>query len=270
MLPAQRHAAILAELERDGAVRVSDLVTLLGVSDMTIRRDLDALSQQGFLVKIHGGATIIREGSSREPAFEMKASLARGDKYAIAREAVKMVRPGNAIALTAGTTTYLLATLLADIPNLTIVTNSIRAAETLWAHHGPGSSVVLTGGERTPSEALVGPVTVEMVSRLHVDLLFMGVHGISETAGFTTPNLLEAQTNSAMVRAASHVVVLADHSKWGMVGLSSMATLEEVHTLITDDGMSSDALSVLRAQVPDVRVVAGSSAVPAASHLASA
>lgn len=257
MLPAQRHSMILSALETHGAIRVSDLVSLLNVSDMTVRRDLDHLAQQGYLVKIHGGATIVREGSSREPAFEMKAGLARGDKHAIAREAARMVQPGNAIALTAGSTTQLVAAQLADVPNLTVITNSIPAAETLWAHSHPSTSVVLTGGERTPSEALVGPVAVDMLSALHVDIMFMGVHGMSEVAGFTTPNLLEAQTNQAMARCAARVVVTADHSKWGLVGLAGMLALNEVHTLITDDGLASDALSVAQREIPEVRIASG-------------
>ena len=99
-------------------------------------------------------------------------------------------------------------------------------------------SIVLTGGLRTPSDALVGPVADAAVRSMHVDLLFMGVHGMEERGGFTTPNLLEAETNGALVRSAGQLVVVADHTKWGIVGLSTIAALSEADVLVTDDGLS--------------------------------
>ena len=84
---------------------------------------------------------------------------------------------------------------------------------------------MLTGGTRTPSDALVGPVAVAAIGTLHLDLLFLGVHGMSERAGYTTPNLMEAEINRALVDAAERLVVLADHTKWGTVGISSIVPL---------------------------------------------
>src|SRR4051794_5189649 len=105
MLAAQRRSRILAELDRDGTVRVADLVELLGVSDMTVRRDLVGLHREGLLEKVHGGAMAVVEPSSAEPGFEAKSQQHRGSKEAIARRAASMVEPGMAIAVSAGTTT---------------------------------------------------------------------------------------------------------------------------------------------------------------------
>ena len=95
----------------------------------------------------------------------------------------------------------------------------------LHQHSRADRTVVLTGGVRTPSDALVGPVAVATLGSLHLDMVFMGVHGISERAGFTTPNLMEAETNRAFIASTEHLVVLADHTKWNVTGLSSIAPL---------------------------------------------
>jgi DeoR/GlpR family transcriptional regulator of sugar metabolism len=236
-------------------VRVSDLTELLGVSDMTIRRDLDALAKRGLAAKVHGGATVPRRGSTDEPGFEAKSSQERPAKEAIARRAAEFVQPGTAIAISAGTTTHALARHLVRIPELTVVTNSLRVAEVLYAHDRPDRVVVLVGGVRTPSDALVGPVAVQTIHSLHVDCLFMGVHGIDPAAGFTSPNLVEAETNRAMVAATRRLVVLADHTKWGVVGLSTIASLDEASVLITDSGMEAEAREALTGRVGELILV---------------
>ena len=156
MLAAQRRSRILAELSRDGTVRVTDLVELLGVSDMTVRRDLVALHRDGLLEKVHGGALAVAEPSSSEPGFAAKSVQRRREKEAIAAAAAELVHPGMAIAVSAGTTTHALTQHIARIPNLTVVTNSVWVADVLHRIGEPTTSVLLTGGLRTPSDALVG------------------------------------------------------------------------------------------------------------------
>ncbi len=115
-----------------------------------------------------------------------------------------------------------------------MVTNSVRVADVFHAAKGGTATVVLTGGVRTPSDALVGPVADQTIATLHFDLLFLGVHGVSVEAGLSTPNLAEAETNRRLIRSARRVVVVADHTKWGTVALGSFARLDEVDTLVTD------------------------------------
>jgi DeoR/GlpR family transcriptional regulator of sugar metabolism len=255
MLARQRQARILDEVQRRGGVRVSDLTELLGVSDMTVRRDLDALARQGLIDKVHGGATLRFGGSTDEPGFEAKAGRERPAKDAIARRAAELVRAGTAIAVTAGTTTHALARHLARVPDLTVVTNSLRVAEVLYAHGHQRQTVILTGGVRTPSDALVGPVAVQAIQSLHVDSVFMGVHGIDPHAGFTSPNLMEAEANRAMAQSARRLTVLADHTKWGVVGLCGITPLEDATTLITDSGLPAEARELLSDRVGDLIVV---------------
>ncbi|QNP68882.1 DeoR/GlpR transcriptional regulator [Streptomyces roseirectus] len=266
LLAEQRRALILDEVRRRGGVRVNELTRRFSVSDMTIRRDLDALARQGVIEKVHGGAVPIVEASTHEPGFEAKSGLELTAKEDIARAAAALVAPGSAIALSGGTTTFALAHRLVDVPNLTVVTNSVRVADVFHVAQrtaGPrqgASTVVLTGGVRTPSDSLVGPVADQAIAALHFDMLFLGVHGISAEAGLSTPNLAEAETNRRLVHSARRVVVVADHTKWGVVGLSSFATLGQVDSLVTDSGLSSAA----RAEISEhLRVVVAGEAVRA-------
>ncbi|MDQ0935504.1 DeoR/GlpR family DNA-binding transcription regulator [Streptomyces turgidiscabies] len=247
LLAEQRRALILDEVQRRGGVRVNELTRKLGVSDMTVRRDLDALARQGVLEKVHGGAVPVVEASTHEPGFEAKSGLELTAKEDIARAAAELVSAGSAIALSGGTTTYALAHQLLDVPDLTVVTNSVRVADVFHTaqrvsgQRQGAATVVLTGGVRTPSDSLVGPVADRAIASLHFDVLFLGVHGISVEAGLSTPNLAEAETNRRLVQSARRVVVVADHTKWGTVGLSSFAALEQVDTLVTDSGLVSEA-----------------------------
>ena len=248
MLAKQRQALILDEIRRTGGVRVRELTSKLGVSDMTIRRDLHRLEQAGALEKVHGGAVLDRPADVRrapvvdEPSFDAKARLHQDAKQAIAARAAVLVRPGTAIAVSAGTTTWAMVEHLAEIPDLTIVTNSITVAESVAALGDTTKrTVILTGGVRTPSAALVGPVADLTIRSLNVDRLFIGTFGIDMDAGLTSPNLAEADTNRALIAQARHVVVLADSTKWRTVGLASWASLDDADLLITDDGMSPDA-----------------------------
>ncbi|MEU5976967.1 DeoR/GlpR family DNA-binding transcription regulator [Streptomyces sp. NPDC047315] len=267
LLAEQRRALILDEVRRRGGVRVNELTRRLNVSDMTVRRDLDALARQGVVEKVHGGAVPVVEASTHEPGFEAKSGLELRAKEDIARAAAAMVTPGTAIALAGGTTAYALAQQLVDVTDLTVVTNSVRVADVLHNAQrtppgGPtgrpgGATVVLTGGVRTPSDTLVGPVADTAIRTLHFDVLFIGVHGISVEAGLSTPNLAEAETNRHFVRSARRVVVVADHTKWGTVGLSSFARLTEVDALVTDTGLPAAARAEVEEHLPGGLVVAG-------------
>lgn len=249
-LARQRQEMILEQVRRAGGVRVSQLVDELGVSDMTVRRDIAQLADRGLVARVHGGATLAdAPHSSFEPAFRTKLGEEREEKLAIARAAAGLVRPGSSVALSGGTTTLALAEQLRDVPDLTVVTNSVPVADALHEPDRRDRVVVLTGGTRTPSDALVGPVAVQALRDLHVDLLFLGVHGFSERTGCTSPNMTEAATNRALVAAAGQTVVVADHTKLRLVGLATILGLDDVDVLVSDDGMAADDRAMLSALV---------------------
>ncbi|MGC4789721.1 DeoR/GlpR family DNA-binding transcription regulator [Micromonospora sp. DT178] len=255
MLARQRQTAILELIRQRGGVRVSHLVSRFGVSDMTIRRDLETLAERGLIDKVHGGATLAGLGSAEEPGFAAKSARQQAEKRAIAERAAALVEPGMAVALSAGTTTAALATLLADVRGLTVVTNSIPVADALHQNPRADQTVVLTGGIRTPSDALTGPVAEAAIGSLNVDVLFLGVHGMSPRTGFTTPNLLEAGTNRCLIDASRRLVVLADHTKWETVGMATIAPLSEADMLVTDAGLPTQARAQLAELVGELVVV---------------
>ncbi|GAA2738236.1 DeoR/GlpR family DNA-binding transcription regulator [Actinocorallia aurantiaca] len=255
MLATQRQQEIVDLVRGRGSVRVADLVERFGVSDMTIRRDLEVLAEQGVLVKVHGGATAVGPRAAEEPGFAAKSVVQRVEKEAIAARAVELVPPGATVAISAGTSTWTLALRLVGVPRLTVVTNSLPVAEVFHREGRDDQTVVLTGGVRTPSDALVGPVAVAALRTLNVDLLLLGVHGMSTHAGFTTPNLLEAETDRALVAAARRRIVLADHTKWGVVGISTIAELGDADVLVTDRGLGATARDQLAERVGELIVV---------------
>jgi DeoR/GlpR family transcriptional regulator of sugar metabolism len=254
-LARQRQTLILERVREEGVVRVADLVRALGVSDMTIRRDLELLRERGLIEKVHGGAAAIEGSSLFEPGFTIKSTLMQTEKTLIAGAAAALVMPGTAIAISAGTTTFAMARRLVDVPGLTVLTNSVPVADTLHKDGRPDQTVILSGGVRTPSDALVGPFAVDVIRSLHVDTVFMGTHGIDPRSGFTTPNILEAETNRALIAAGRRLVVLADHTKWGVIGISSVARLEEADTIITDAGLDPEARHQLATAVPRLILV---------------
>jgi DeoR/GlpR family transcriptional regulator of sugar metabolism len=255
MLARQRQAVILERVREDGGVRVADLVRELGVSDMTVRRDLEILSDRGLLEKVHGGAAALSDLAVAEPTFVAKSSRKQAEKSEIAAAAAELVEPGMAIAMSAGTTTHALARFLVDVPRITVVTNSIPVADVLYHGGRLDQTIILTGGVRTPSEALVGPFATAALRTVHVDLAFVGVHGMDPHSGFTCPNLLEADTDGALINAARRLVIVADHTKWGVIGISSIARLDQPDVLITDRGLDQEARRTLERVVRQLVVV---------------
>jgi DeoR/GlpR family transcriptional regulator of sugar metabolism len=223
---------------------------------MTVRRDLEILHEHGLLEKVHGGATTLSGLASYEPGFAAKSGLQQTEKEAIAATAADLVEPGMAIGISAGTTTHALAAKVAEIPGVTIVTNSIRVADVLHRAGRRDQTVLLTGGTRTPSEALVGAFAVSQLRSVHLDQVFMGVHGMDAKAGFTCPNLLEAETDRALIEAGRRLVVLADHTKWGVIGIASIGRLDQANVLISDRALTADARATLGEVVGEL-VLAG-------------
>ncbi|MEZ5226559.1 MAG: DeoR/GlpR family DNA-binding transcription regulator [Acidimicrobiales bacterium] len=241
MLAPRRHEIILETIRREGSVRVRDLVEQLGISDMTVRRDLDLLDESGLLVKVHGGATRVSMLATEEPGFDAKRTRQADQKTAIARAAAELVQPGFAVGLTAGTTTWQLANSLLSVANLTVITNSPSVAQVFYRSGDHSVTAILTGGMRTPSDALVGPIATAALSQLHLDVVFMGVHGMDPVHGYSTPNLAEAETNRAFVASARRLVVVADHTKWMTPGLATITALADADVVVTGNQLDADA-----------------------------
>lgn len=258
MLAAQRKARILEQVSLSGAMRITDLAVALGVSEVTIRRDVEQLAGQGLVDKVHGGVTANSLSSTVEPPFAYNSLREQAAKDAMALVAAELVRPGQAIALMGGSSVYALAKRLRDVPSLTIVTNSVPISDLFAQNPRADQTVVLTGGVRTPTDSLVGNIASEVFSRFNLDYVFMGTHGMDSEFGFSSPNLVEAETNREVIRRASKFVVLADNTKWGIRGFTSFANFESADIVITTDGISKNSLQTLKSAVSDVRVARAS------------
>jgi DeoR/GlpR family transcriptional regulator of sugar metabolism len=236
-LAPKRWDALRALIRQRGAIRIEELCSELSVSPATVRRDLDELERAGAIRRVHGGAVNV-DSRLDEPLFDAKTSIATKEKKRIAEAALQFVTPGDTIYLDGGSTVLELARLLRDRTNLTVVTNSLRAAIEL-AGHGP--RVILVGGElRRLSQTIVGPLTRNTLQELHVDTAFMGTMGVDVKQGLTTTDPSEAFTKKLVLDQARQVVVLADSSKAGKVSFAGAGGWDKVHALITDTSVDRD------------------------------
>src|SRR6266566_8070429 len=252
MLAAERRRLIAERVRSRGVVSVAEMAEALGTTEITLRRDLRAMAKAGLLVRTHGGA-LQPAGLGHEPSYSEKAQQAAGEKAAIARLALRMVRPGDSIVLGPGTTTLALARLLVHYPELTVVTNSLLVAQALM--ESSRVEVILTGGTlRRPIHALVGPATEESVRALRASQAFISGNGFTADRGLSTPSPLVAATDRALASAAQQVVVLADHTKIGEETMCQTVPAARVHTLITDSRAKPAELEAIRAAGVEVQV----------------
>lgn len=242
-LGPERRERILQRVRERGTVRVSSLASEFDVSLMTVRRDITILARDGSLERIHGGARLRGGHVAEEPLPSVKGLLSPVAKRAIAALAAQQIQPGEVIGIGAGTTSLAFAECVAGIPDLTVATNSVPVAQRLWELGN--TRVILTGGEVTPSQALVGPIALQSLQPLHLDTVVLGTHGIDLEAGCTSPNLLEAQMNRELLSRARRSLVLADADKWGVVGLTTFVGLSDLDVLVSDEGLPQRAREAL-------------------------
>ncbi|MDO4292885.1 MAG: DeoR/GlpR family DNA-binding transcription regulator [Eubacteriales bacterium] len=232
MLTEKRQAEILRLLKEQGSITLQELKETLGASESTIRRDLNALDQEGKLCKVFGGA-VRTDGDekivSTEDSVSAREVRNRSEKEAVARYAVSLIHPDDYIYLDAGTTTGCLIPLLPPI-RATFVTNAIAHARALAAR---GFQVILPGGEvKASTEALVGHSACQFLQRYHFSVGFFGTNGVHQKAGFTTPDQLEAEIKRTALSNCHRRYVLCDHEKFNVVTPVSFAAFPDA-TVIT-------------------------------------
>jgi DeoR/GlpR family transcriptional regulator of sugar metabolism len=243
MLAAERRQLIIERVRSRGAVAITDMAKVLGTSEITLRRDLREMAEQGLLVRTRGGA-VLPGGLTRGPIYLEKATQAAAEKAAIARVAVQLIRPGDSIILSHGTTTLALARLLVDFQELTVVTNSLLVAEALMP--AARVEVMLIGGTLLRSiHALVGPAAEDSVRPLRVSKAFISGNGLTAKRGLSTPSPLVAAADRALAAAAERVVVLADRTKIGCETMCRTVPPTGINTLITDSRADRNELVAL-------------------------
>jgi DeoR family fructose operon transcriptional repressor len=249
----ERQKAILDEIRRDGRVWVTALAERFAVVGETIRRDLAELERRGAIRRVHGGAIAV-EKILVEPPIQARAGVMTAEKERIAAAALTELPAHGSIFIEAGSTPNYLANALPPDQPLTVVTNAGYIASALAAHDN--FTVLSVGGRVRPrSLACVDDWTLDTLSRLHVDVAFLGTNGVSVAGGLTTPDLAEAAVKRAMLAIAARTILLADHSKVGIVALTRYGELDQIDLLITDTGLpieeqrelEDSGLSVIRA-----------------------
>jgi DeoR family transcriptional regulator of aga operon len=243
MLNEERRRAVLDIVNREGRVLVKDLAQRFETSQVTMRKDLEALHGQGAIYRTHGGALPVRTGALLDPSLRDREKLRRKEKLRIGEAAARLVQEGQSVVLDAGTTTTALARALRGFRNLTVITNAVNIAAELA---GTAVQVILTGGIlRENSFSLVGPLAEEALRRLSADVLFLGVDGFDVRYGLTTPNLLEAKVNRVMTEIARRTIVVCDSSKFGRRSLTLIVPPSKVHHIITDSRIAKCDLRAL-------------------------
>jgi DeoR/GlpR family transcriptional regulator of sugar metabolism len=251
-LPAERRRRILEILRERGAVRAADLVPELGVSEVTVRRDLEALARRGLLDRSHGGAALPGGTAPLVPAPKRAAA-----KRAIGRAAAELVAPGETVFLNGGSTALEVFRHLAA--PATVVSNNVLAA----LEPVRDVELILLGGHVRPDPAertVVGPFATETLRRTFATRAVIGVGGISVDAGVTTPVAAEAEIARLMLdRTREQVIVVADASKLGAVSDFAVAALDRVDVLVTDaEAPRAERAALERAGIRVVVATAGS------------
>jgi len=244
----KRRAEIIDFVSSNRAVRVTDLSAHLGVSEVSIRRDLQRLEKQGLLKRVHGGAVSISP-ETQGSLIQARLLDNRDKKARIGQAAASLISEGERIIMDSGSTTLQVAHSicgeLLNSGNLTVITGSLPVVHELGACSG--IHLIVLGGIYLPEyEILVGPQTVDQLNGLHADKMFLGTDGITHSQGLTTANVLEAEVDRAMVRSAREIIVVSDSTKIGLIGLVTIMPLANIHKLITDTDAPPDFVASLR------------------------
>ncbi len=251
----ERRALILSKLESKEEVLVTELSRELGISEVTIRKDLTILQSRNLLVRTRGGA--IRrpvENLNEDTAISKKRMFYFKEKERIGEEAAKLINEGDFIMLDSGTTTMEVARHLDRFQHLDIITNAMNIATELMRYKR--FNVVMLGGNvRINSHSTVGPLALSVLKNFNDYKLFLGVDSFSLDSGVSTPNLEEALLNQQMIQQAGKVIAVFDSSKFNKRSYVHIAELSQIDCIITDNGLPSGMKNRLKNAGIEVRIV---------------
>ena len=242
MLAETRRRQLLDLITRQGFATLEELVRASGVSESTVRRDLETLDIAGQVKRTHGGAVVVGD-SKPLPAFEDRAATCAAEKRAIGRAAAALLEDGDSVLLDGGTTTLEIARALVGRP-MQVVTNSLPIAHLLAA--GPRTDLILIGGYVYPRTGVaLGPLAIASMTGIRVRFAILGAGGIVED-GIYNHNLLLVETELRMMACAQDVMIVADHTKFGRPALTRLCGLDAARTLVSDDMLPTNFQSLLK------------------------
>jgi DeoR family transcriptional regulator of aga operon len=241
--PLERQHDILDLLARNRRITVDDICGRFSVSKATARRDLEKLALDGKLQRVHGGAISLTQAPPELPIL-LREQEQVDEKRRIGRAAAALVKEGETVFLGSGTTVLEVARSLRQHKGLTIITNSLPVLNTLAG--SPHMSLIATGGMLRDSElSFIGHITEQALSEINADRVIMGIRAISVENGLTNNYLPETMTDRAILRAGREVIIVADHTKCGVVSTAFVAPLKSIQKLVTDNKTSSKFISAL-------------------------
>lgn len=232
LLAEPRRKKILEWLQEEGSARVRDLSAAFEVSEATIRQDLEKLETEGHISREHGGA-YLKTVPRQVATMSLQHVENMEKKLRIGETAAALVDDGETIILDAGSTTTAVANRLLARQNMTVITNALNIALILGGH--PGFTVHMPGGQfKAPTLSLSGDASVEFFHNIMVGKLFLATAGVSLEAGLTYPSFADLQLKEAMIRASSHVYLVADSTKINRTSFTRLGTLDVINSFITD------------------------------------
>jgi len=241
----ERQHQLARLFERTGRLSVSKICEQFGISAATARRDLDALAEEGRIRRVHGGAILVRHAAPEEPILARSHEMS-SEKEKIGRAAAALVNDGETIFLGSGTTVLEVAQNLAE-RNLTIITNSLPVIN-FMAERTNITLITLGGSFRASELSFIGHITEQSLVELRADRVIIGTRAISVEQGLTNDYLPETLTDRAILNIGREIVIVADHTKCGVVSTAFLAPLSAMHTLVTDSGTDIEFINALKAQ----------------------
>ena len=239
-----RQQSVLKYINEKEYASIKELAKEIGVSEATIRRDLDEMSQKEVLGRVHGGA-IKLTGTSHEPFQEEKIGHMTEEKKRIAQYASSLVKPGNSVFLDSGTTTLFIAEAIKNINNLTIITDNLDIAYNV--QFDSSSTVIFTGGMiRRDYRVVVGQIAEDVISKFRVDISFVGCDAADPDIGLYNVNYLEIGVKKAILNCGRKTVLVADHTKFNNCSLALVAPFDSVDCVICDSGLSQNIVSKIK------------------------
>ncbi len=241
IFPIERRDKILKYIKLNKSVKIKELAFDFKVSEATVRRDLEILSLEGLVERTYGGAVIPPSSTAFERLYSEKLCIFTEEKQRIGYKAASMVKDNETLILDSGSTTYHVAKNLADLKNLTIITNDLFIASNIEFH--PSTTLVVTGGvRRSGFNILMGSITEELLSQLKVNKTFLAADAVDFVQGISNATLFEASIKRLIIKAAQEVILVVDHSKFGKAALARVCSLEQLHLVITDSGVDNSVL----------------------------
>jgi DeoR family transcriptional regulator of aga operon len=241
----ERQRDLTRLLERTGRLSVAQICEQFSISEATARRDLEALAEQGLIQRVYGGAVLVRQAAPEEPILR-RSHEQEAEKERIGRATAALIQDGETVFLGSGTTVLQVAQHLVK-RNLSVITNSLPVINLLSEKENI-DLIALGGVLRDRELSFIGHLTEQALAEVRADKIIIGIRAISLDQGLTNDHLPETQTDRTILSAGRESIIVADHTKCGVISTAFLAPLTAMHTLVTDNQTDSEFIAALRSR----------------------